>query len=452
MLDSDGDTVQSYDYQGTVVDDEVGFYSQSLFPGVMYPYTTFKLQFPEITHEAAERNAEELLAQEKKEKEKANKKRLKKKKQRDRRRQQKTEASKDEIKNSTNDPTANSDDETSVASQVGSIDLELTERDFSESDREEDLNLESTFVQQVQKKINKPKPEKNERANGRFQEKASKRCQEVVATDIATSKQPVIDNTNVDQSIEKSIELANIGNNMAQNKRFLEAVMYYTQAITLNPSEVRFLGNRSYSYERCGKYAEALRDAEEALSLHPDFIKGQFRKGKALKGLLKYAEAIEAFQKVLESDINQTEAAEEIVQCKMHAHTTRPNVIGNPLVTPLLPAPGLVSETGIKLWPQPSAYLRATTVPKTNTLTNTNVYPVWVGNIKNTITEDVLRTKFEPYGTIHSMRVLHTKRCAFINFTEKQDALSAFRMLQGLTIDGTTFILQLRPGQPTPFI
>lgn len=47
----------------------------------------------------------------------------------------------------------------------------------------------------------------------------------------------------------------------------------------------RFFGNRSLCYERMQQYENACRDADVALSIKPKWIKGLFRKGKALCGL-----------------------------------------------------------------------------------------------------------------------------------------------------------------------
>lgn len=47
----------------------------------------------------------------------------------------------------------------------------------------------------------------------------------------------------------------------------------------------RLFGNRSLCYERMQQYENACRDADIALSMEPKWIKGLFRKGKALCGL-----------------------------------------------------------------------------------------------------------------------------------------------------------------------
>lgn len=47
----------------------------------------------------------------------------------------------------------------------------------------------------------------------------------------------------------------------------------------------RLFGNRSYCYEQMLEYEKALNDADIALSMNPKWIKGLYRKGKALVGL-----------------------------------------------------------------------------------------------------------------------------------------------------------------------
>lgn len=51
------------------------------------------------------------------------------------------------------------------------------------------------------------------------------------------------------------------------------------------PPSFRLFGNRSLCYERLQQYENACRDADVALLMEPKWIKGLFRKGKALCGL-----------------------------------------------------------------------------------------------------------------------------------------------------------------------
>lgn len=47
----------------------------------------------------------------------------------------------------------------------------------------------------------------------------------------------------------------------------------------------RLFGNRSFCFERMRLYMKALDDAELSLSMCPGWVKGLFRKGRALVGL-----------------------------------------------------------------------------------------------------------------------------------------------------------------------
>ena len=75
------------------------------------------------------------------------------------------------------------------------------------------------------------------------------------------------------------------GNEMANLGHYQPAIELFTEAIGLDPGDFRFLGNRSYCYDRMSQYDRALRDADKAISLAPEWPKGYFRKGRALAGL-----------------------------------------------------------------------------------------------------------------------------------------------------------------------
>nr|DBA29569.1 TPA: hypothetical protein GDO54_009784 [Pyxicephalus adspersus] len=427
----------------------------------------------------ADRNAKELLEEEQREKEKADKKRLKKKRQKDRKRQQKLqEAQNDKTSLEPNVAIDRSevtitgalaDNNTTRKAEANNEDV--AQQDSCASCSDEDLDLGSTFVRQAQKKMeNKPKPERKERmkepsrerVTERSKERAAERSQERVQEGGCTQL-PALPQNNVNIldrfKIQESMDLANIGNNMASGERFSEALQYYTEAIKLNPSEYRFLGNRSYVFDRLGRYTEALTDAETALKIQPHFLKGHYRKGKALKGLQLYSEAIAAFQQVLLFDMNHVEAAAEIIQCRQKMQevmtSTRVKVLHSaPLSPPAIPptsAPGQNNKVFVtrniystKNDPNKSPGITPTLEAMANIVTHSKLYPIWVGNITNKITENNLRAAFEPFGLIQSIRILYTRKCAFINFVHKDSAEAAFNSLQGLRIEGTKLILQLR--------
>ncbi|KAM3910437.1 tetratricopeptide repeat protein 31 isoform 2-T2 [Leptodactylus fuscus] len=444
--DSDDSYLDEYHYYNDDDDGYNGYWDEVTLPGTYCGYRPSYTYTNYITREQADKNAEELLEEEKKEKEKADKKRLKKKRQKDRRRQQRQKEEPAEENLAPVDPTRAAE---SMAQDMG-------QEDCGEVVHEDDLDLASSFVRQAQKKMeNKPKPERKERHKETLRERGRDGSQdsmgektEVPLEKMAATPTAAQRNGHLDEQyrVQDSMDLASVGNNLADRGRYLEALHYYTEAIRLNPGEYRFLGNRSYSYERLGRYREALQDAEKALELRPDFIKGHFRRGKALKGLKRYLEAITAFQQVLSCDLNRVEAAQEVAECQQTLQaltmSTRENL---PSLQPCLPS----SNNNNKVF-RNVVYTRSKgglsappNVPQAQQASST-LYPVWVGNITSRITEDVLRSQFSAFGVLHSLRILYSRTCAFVNFTSKGAAESAFRALQGMNIEDTTFVLQLR--------
>ncbi|XP_042371528.1 tetratricopeptide repeat protein 31-like, partial [Plectropomus leopardus] len=111
---------------------------------------------------------------------------------------------------------------------------------------------------------------------------------------------------------KKSRELAGMGIRFAASEQYEMAVKYFTDAIKFNPKEFKLFGNRSLCFERMQQYENALRDADVALSMEPNWIKGLFRKGKALCGLKRYYEASLIYKEVLKQEKTSAEATQEL--------------------------------------------------------------------------------------------------------------------------------------------
>lgn len=82
-------------------------------------------------------------------------------------------------------------------------------------------------------------------------------------------------------------ELKSKGNAALQAEKYDEAIDFYSQAISLDPSNHILYSNRSAAYAKVGKYADSLTDAEKTVSIKPDWGKGYSRKGAALELLGK---------------------------------------------------------------------------------------------------------------------------------------------------------------------
>lgn len=61
---------------------------------------------------------------------------------------------------------------------------------------------------------------------------------------------------------------------------------------------------------------------------------------------------------------------------------------------------------------------------------------IGVGNIPASMDPSILRTIFQAFGAIESVRVLSNKNCGFINFDHQEDAVRARKALQNKEILG----------------
>ncbi|XP_053885494.1 tetratricopeptide repeat protein 31 isoform X1 [Malaclemys terrapin pileata] len=485
--------------------------SPAPLPQSSLDYQLLDLKLPQrqrVTAEEAEKNAKELVAEEERVKRKAEKKRLKKKRQKDRKRQEKLEQElkpKPEMKS--NEPCLNGDAEEEGAMTSlwkGPLDsspswrnpskapaprrgegarAQVRSADMStEEETEDELDLSSTFVSKAQRKVGvkplAPRKEKAPRAERKEPER--KPQQEVPRPGQVVS------------GVDPSTVLAGYGYEAAARGCFQEAVLFFTEAVKLNPREHRLFGNRSYCYERMQQYDKALSDAHVALSLLPGWPKGFFRKGKALMGLQRYAEAESTFLELLRLDRSHADAAAQLETCQVQLILE--NGFSGERSLPMEPSLGAMesqlagSGEPARSWsPGSSGCAEGDEDGESGFVTITNSrsrgkgpaqqglrasgretpastrhpvatahqarewYAVWVGNVTPRITQKLLRSCFEGFGPIHSVRMLPEKYCAFINYTKKEAAEAAYAALQGAEVEGTKFVLQLKhPDHATP--
>ncbi|XP_070849078.1 tetratricopeptide repeat protein 31-like isoform X2 [Chaetodon trifascialis] len=373
-----------------------------------------------------------------------------------------------------------------------------------DSDNSEELDMTSTFVTKAalrarRKLEQKSRPEKKEKKKIPVKEQPktvpnkSNEDLEVEKKDSAAPSSPTFED-----NIRISTDLANIGNKFASSGDFNTAVKYFTDAIKYNPTEFKLFGNRSFCFEKMQEYMKALIDAELSLSMCPGWVKGLFRKGRALAGLKRYEEAAQAFSEVLKLDSSCAEAAQElmrvqIIQLMEYGYTReqssnaliihgtvkkavevlsklycQPGSLQNgslPLaqvanvsgVSPVLsantnPAP-LQSQDAPKtalqnkpLGPvQNMSNVRSQSKPIPNQAMKAasegnhpprELFPVWVGNVVYPISETVLTNLFSKVGVIYSVKFLSYKRCAFINFTKQEYCEEAIRRFNGFELHG----------------
>ncbi|KAF2875976.1 heat shock protein-like protein STI1 [Massariosphaeria phaeospora] len=99
------------------------------------------------------------------------------------------------------------------------------------------------------------------------------------------------------------------GNKLFAEKKFAESIEKFTQAIELDPSNHVLYSNRSGAYASLKDYKHALEDADKVVEIKPDWSKGWGRKGTALHGVRDLEGAATAFDKALDLDPKNAQAA-----------------------------------------------------------------------------------------------------------------------------------------------
>lgn len=469
-----------------------------------------------------------LLQEEKKSKGKAEKKRLKKQKQKARKQKEKLEKEKHNPVNEeekTHDETQESEavesnplknDSNSSAKDLASAkdtDSDSSEDESSDEDSDtkndscdsEELDMTSTFVSKAaliarRKLEQKPKPEKKEKKKIPVNKDPKSAADKPNEDPVFENKDAAVRSSRtLEDNVKISTDLANIGNKFASAGDFNTAVKYFTDAIKYNPTEYKLFGNRSFCFEKMQEYMKALTDAELSLGMCPGWVKGLFRKGRALAGLKRYEEAAKAFREVLKLDSSCAEAAQELMRVQitqlMEYGFTRqqssnaliihgtvqkalevlsqlnqqpeaikngppqlPQVANVSGVSPVLSASAspaapqshdapkpvpknkplgpVQNMPNGKSQPKPIPYQAMKTTSEASRPQNRELFPIWVGNLVYPVTETIITNLFNKAGVVHSVKVLTAKRCAFVNYTKQEDCDEAIRRFHGFELNG----------------
>ncbi|XP_016311965.1 uncharacterized protein LOC107665557 [Sinocyclocheilus anshuiensis] len=252
-----------------------------------------------------------------------------------------------------------------------------------------------------------------------------------------------------DAKTKRSALLVEKGIRFVQEGQYTQAVSLFTEAIKCDPKDYRFFGNRSYCYCCLEQYPLALADAEKSIQMAPDWPKGYYRRGSALMGLKRYSEAEKAMEQVLKLDQDCEEAVNDLLYCK---------------VQQLLDL-GYDEEQSIQLLDKYNT-VQAVVAAKASNQDCALLQPgthrepcssLWVGNVTTELTEKHLRDLFKIYGEIDSIRVLHERFCAFVNFKNANMASRAMEKLNGHFIENTRLVVRypdrrIQRVLPTPAI
>ncbi|XP_076584859.1 uncharacterized protein LOC143319633 isoform X1 [Chaetodon auriga] len=238
---------------------------------------------------------------------------------------------------------------------------------------------------------------------------------------------------NTDEMKRRGESLTVQGIQMFSQGQYSQAVDMFTEAINCDPKDHRFYGNRSYCYWCLEQYYSALTDAQRSIQLAPDWPKGYFRKGCALMGLKRYSEAEEAMEQVLKLDQHCKEAPSKLFTCR---------------VLQLMDL-GFEEEQSKLLLETFTTVQAVIKSPEAKTLKHTSPQDqsgscrsLWVGNITLEVTEKDLWDLFRMFGEIESIRVLHERFCAFINFKNANMAARALEKLQGAELGSSRLVMR----------
>lgn len=113
------------------------------------------------------------------------------------------------------------------------------------------------------------------------------------------------------------------GNRFFKEREYDKALKRYCEALELDPNDHLSLSNRSHVFVSMERYEEALKDAEMVCQLRPNWAKGYYRKGTALKSLCQYDNALLAYLQCLTLDPTVTSAKEaiaEVMHTLLHSH------------------------------------------------------------------------------------------------------------------------------------
>ncbi|KAJ8418139.1 hypothetical protein AAFF_G00138480 [Aldrovandia affinis] len=234
---------------------------------------------------------------------------------------------------------------------------------------------------------------------------------------------------------KRSTSLTEKGIKLVQQGQYGQAVGMFTEAIRYDPNDYRFFGNRSYCYECLEQYSSALSDAERSIQLASEWPKGYFRQGRALMGMKRYSEAEKAMEMVLKLDNDCEEAVNELFHCR---------------VLQLMELGFEETESMLLLEKHNTvqAVLDSTEAVEVMNLGSTQdqggppCVSLWVGNVTTELTEKHLEDLFKTFGEIESIRVLHKRFCAFINFKNANMAARALEKLHGVEIENTRLVIR----------
>ena len=95
-----------------------------------------------------------------------------------------------------------------------------------------------------------------------------------------------------------------------QSGDFAGSVAHYAESIKRNPADARGYTNRAAALTKLMALPEALKDADKAIAVQPEFIKGYIRKSHVLFAMKDYDKALGAIELAAQKDVDGKHTAE----------------------------------------------------------------------------------------------------------------------------------------------
>lgn len=105
------------------------------------------------------------------------------------------------------------------------------------------------------------------------------------------------------------------GNQLLAEGKLDDAIAAYTSAIELDGANAVYFANRSSAYIKQESYGAAIKDADMAIAINPNYVKGYYRRGTALLASNSPADALPDFEEALRRCPNSKEAKMHVKAC-----------------------------------------------------------------------------------------------------------------------------------------
>jgi serine/threonine-protein phosphatase 5 len=120
----------------------------------------------------------------------------------------------------------------------------------------------------------------------------------------------------IENPSERALKIKDEANQCFKDGAYDAAAELYSAAIELDPTVALYYGNRSMAYFKKELFGSALSDANTALALDANYLKGFYRRASANMALGKYKLALRDYETVCKSRPSDTDAAKKFTECQ----------------------------------------------------------------------------------------------------------------------------------------